>query len=494
MGAMQRIIGGLSNFRQRLISEQSPSPGEVNLSQPETERPVISDDIFAREIHMRLRGATKDINIADLGFSLGPILRFALQSGSPLTHGRHATQFPKINRYNSDLYELTLNNNQCVTRTREETELHILLQSHLRQFDVTGHADGDALDISSLRASQTAQRDAVRNSARNLPQSPGPNVDAVVQPERARVMLGTDAPRGDSTSADSRSMVSLVQSSPTIDRVVPDVEPVGFVPPVKHQPDDYSARQHCVFSSKAIDMHDLDTMLCGASHLVKEIAGANSDCWWRCAWASAIQQHHSDPALFEQTLRASLGHDLEAELEAEIAQARQMADSCRSGGMHEILTGMELANKRADFECPSRLKLPGTEDLDGAAGEEALRKLTDALMSKAGVPDDVRASAVYGDGMGEDRMVSLLMHLLGANCVIYSRPWRSAGKWDVDASTLTICPVDGGRLSALEYDENRTACSENVINELDTIPALINRGAHYNLCYPRHAIWHQYPS
>ena len=171
-----------------------------------------------------------------------------------------------------------------------------------------------------------------------------------------------------------------------------------------------------------------------------------------------------------------------------------MADACQSDGMHKILTGMELANEQADFACPSCLKLPGTADINGVAGERALRKLTDALLLKAGVPDDVRELAVKRDGMGEANMVSLLTHLLGANCMIYSRPWRSAGEWDVEASTLTVCPVDGSRLATLEYDENKAACSENVINELDTIPALINRGAHFNLCYPRHAIRNQYPT
>ena len=494
MGFAQSISNGLSYLRQRAGSAGSPLPDEVKSSQPETGQSLLRDDIFEKEIHRRTWGASENITTADPSFSLGAILRTALRSGPPLTRGHHATQFPKITRYSGDLYELTLENNQRVSRTREETELHILLQSHLRQFDATGSAGGDALDISSLRASQSAQRDAIGNLAKHSPRTPSPALGAVPQSNRATVIPSTAPPRNNAISAGLQNEASIALSSPTIDRVVPDVETVEFVPPVKYAPDEYRSREHMVFSSKAIDMHHLDTMLCTGSHIVKEIAGKNADCWWRCAWASAIEQHHSRPALLEQTLRASLGQDLEAALGAEIAQVRQMADACQSDGMHEILTGLELANEQADFKCPSCLKLPGTADINGVAAEGALRKLTDALMLKAGVPDDVRELAVKRDGMGEDHMVSLLTHLLGANCVIYSRPWRGAGEWDVEASTLTICPVDGSRLATLEYDENKTACSENVINELDTIPVLINRGTHFNLCYPRHAIRHQYPT
>ena len=54
-------------------------------------------------------------------------------------------------------------------------------------------------------------------------------------------------------------------------------------------------------------MNEIDMRLHGQTHEMKEIAGANSDCWWRVGWATAIMQHGSDPVEFEQLLISKLG-------------------------------------------------------------------------------------------------------------------------------------------------------------------------------------------
>lgn len=248
------------------------------------------------------------------------------------------------------------------------------------------------------------------------------------------------------------------------------------------------------FSNKQFDMEAMEEMMHFGSHNVKQISNENAGGWWRTSWISTIMRHHEDPAALEHVLLKKLSSDLTPELRTSIAQVRQIAEAYQATGLREILTGLELANYAADMARPSRLKLPGEQDFDGKAGDEACHKITEALLRKAGISQQQIDATLDGNEAGHVVLGSILMRQLESDFVVYNRNKNNAGSWSPGLSTVCIRTNHDSRLSKVTFSDDRTWFAHSVIHELKDVGVMIRQGREINLCFPRDAIGHDYPT
>lgn len=252
------------------------------------------------------------------------------------------------------------------------------------------------------------------------------------------------------------------------------------------------------FTAPLLNMQMIDSRInqltVGGSHRIKEISGANSDCWWRAGWLNALLQHSQKqmPAShLESVLIKKLGDDVSEDAK----NITRMIEAMRVHGFAAVLTHMPhlthqtqlphqtRANQNADMEVPSRLMLPGEVNPDDdTQGEDVCRRLTEALLRHAGIPDVERLQSIHGKEPGDALLAAALCNELACDMVLYSKPWANT---DHEAQAVWICPQPDSRLNALEIDEEKQdSLTKELINKVEQTPVFITRRGHFNLAIP----------
>lgn len=256
----------------------------------------------------------------------------------------------------------------------------------------------------------------------------------------------------------------------------------------------YDVKIH-TFGAKTLDMGEVESRLTSTNtmsgtHRVKEISGANADCWWRAAWVNTLLHHASsggDPDRLGKILLIKLGPDCEKDAQHITA----MIAGIRREGFSAVLTNMKLANLHTDLENPSRLKLPGLP-VDGkeTEGEDICRRLADQLLEKVkGLPEDMRMESIYSNATGDEAMTAALCSALGSDMVIFSRLRDANGKWMKDQTTLTVCAQPDSELRRIQVgDASPSSLTNEVLMALDNIPVMIHQGGHFNVSIPSNFI------
>jgi hypothetical protein len=479
-----------SPFKDRSPVGSTPASASLAAFRQQPCSPALLTD----SIHHRLDGLRPYGTPISSIQTLMARIRDGLKPRRPMANGRSNTMFEGIIADKGNLYSLKLPNSQHVTRTREETELHVLLQSRMRAVDPTWRDDGDSVDIKFLEHDMRAQpsipmgplrRSAAANHLPNPMQEPRPGGFAH-NPATHPATVTQSGPGVRTTKpvpfSNSRATALPYGSSsqsvtrPQTRSDMPENQVREFV--------DRFRNKTRIYGSGVVDMKTVGERLLGQSHLLKEISGANNDCWWRAALLSAIIK--CDPVVLEQTVMSRL----EPEFQDDAAQLRRMGEAVRSEGVHRILTGMRVANLADDLARGSALKLPGyTDSQDGGRGEDVCRRIVNALLIRAGVPDDEAMSTVHGRNMGDMHHVAALLNQLKCETAVFSRPWGEfrpgqSTSFDPARSTVEICPQPGSFLDRVADDPSLPRRTENLLNELDNTPVLVHQGAHFNLAIP----------
>lgn len=477
-GGSFEIKGGASAFASPAAYRQRPHPPAL-----------LRDSIHHKLDEIRPNGTpTSSIQ------TLMARIREGLRPRFPMGNGRSRTMFEGIIADRGNLFSIKLPNGQNVTRTKEETELHILLQSQMRAVDPMWRDNGDSIDIQFLEHQvhaaalpvaplQSSVETSLAARARRLrPTNPihdlAPRTANATRPASG---MQTTNPKPPPVHSDSGGLSHAGPSQAGATAKIGDGMPANIV---QEFVDPYQATTR-IYGAGVVNMETVNERLIGTSHLVKGISGANNDCWWRAALLSAILK--SDPVALEQTVISRLGGDFRDDA----AQLRRMGEAVRSEGVQRILTGMQMINLPADLERGSALKLPGyTDSQDAGRGEEVCRRIVNALLMRAGVPEDETISVVYDKRMGDMHHITALLNQLDCETVIFSKPWGNTythgrrNSFDPAISTVEICPRPGSCLSQIADDPSLSRRTENLLNELDGMPVLVCRGAHFDLAIP----------
>lgn len=404
---------------------------------------------------------------------LGKLIEKKLSGdGSQVMAAPKLTGFTAIQRDQGGLYRLNATNHQELTRTKAEMELHILLQSQVRYASayVNGGAQtvdfGDSVTMTEARAGRDSSmsRQAAQASTRQPAPSAPPSPAATV----------VNAPGSAAATATGRAASGNPFPSP---------DPAFRA---RFEEDQQGNRIHN-FTSETIDMETVDRMLMSTSHIVKGISGANGNCWLRSGWLNALVTHKNRSA--GQELEALLREKLGPEYDDDARKVREMAGAFHRDGIQTVVTGMEFANKRADFETESYLKLPAEDSLCSGAdseGEAVCTRLTGALLRRAGVSEEDLDKYIVQSNFGEHWLLNTLLRELDCDSIVYGRQveWNDASASAVfrpDWSLLAISARPDSRLENLPIFPGQS-CTDALLNELDTPPVQLHKGAHFNLC------------
>ena len=406
---------------------------------------------------------------------LGKLIENKLSGhGEPVVANSTLTGFAAIHREQGGLYRLNATNDQTLTRTRAEMELHILLQSQARyasEFANGGVATADFGDSVSMREARSVTGSRTSRQAAQPFAGPPAAKTRPPLPIAARVV-------NVSASAAATATERAASGHP-----FPSPDPAFQA---RFEEDQCGNRIHS-FTSETIDMQTVDRMLTSTSHIVKGLSGANGNCWIRSGWLNALVTHKNRSA--GQELEALLRDKLGPEYYDDARKVREMAAAFKRDGIQTVATGMELANKKADFETESYLKLPEENSLGSGAeseGEAICTRLTGALLRRAGVSEADLDKYIVQPNFGEHWLLNTLLRELDCDSIVYGRQveWNDASAtaaFRPDWSLLAISARPGSRLENLPIFPGQS-CTDALLNELDTPSVQLHKGAHFNLC------------
>lgn len=490
----------MSNFLKRVRSPFSPASSDLNqplirarsIDHGAGNDALFLDAIYEHPDNKGLREQPRPFGTPRSALrKLGKIISRKLsRNDSSMNTSFQTTSFAAIHREPSGLFRLNTENNQSLIRDRKEMELHILLQSQFRYASGFGTDGGHQLDhgdsVSFLEAhggvARTMPEQAPRPSRpRRAPTAAAPRVENTASFGSALVGTAAESVDGGPVNSTAES----VDSAP-LDGFMPSPDPAFRA---RFEEDQYGNRVH-TFTHETIDMEAVDQMLLSTSHIVKGISSANGNCWLRAGWLAALTKHmgRSEGEELEALLRDKLGPGFYDDAR----KVREMAAAFKRDGIQEIVTGMELANRNADFEKESYLKVPGENNLPSGAdseGEAVCTRLTGALLRHAGVSEADIDRYIVQSNFGEHCHLNTLLRELDCDSIVFGRQveWNDASataRFRPDWSVLAISARPGSRLENPRIHPGQS-CTNALLNELDTPPIFLHKGAHFNLCIPK---------
>lgn len=415
--------------------------------------------------------------------------------------------------------------NQIVTRTQEEIELHILLQSKLRAIDPLSADTGDSIDSESIEREMQLCSGYAPDTL--------PRTAAVV--EEIGAALIDEVERSLPASTDLKDLDSFMTECPLSDamastpvRIVnasDDVEPCSLpsgdgastapngivmpsftatdVMPVEVRPGVYDVlnlgNKMRRVNAQAVDMQSLCERFHGlstSSHLIKNISGGNAHCWWRAGMTTALLQ--KKPETLRELLIMKLGNDFADDTE----KLCRMAAAVRSDGPNAMMTGPmgsgdggprpEHSNTvQTDIlEIESKLKLPNCPD-DGE-GERVCQRIVDGLLEKAGVKSQERCEAIFGDEMGSEDLLITLLRELDCNTLLLHidsdfNNIDDQGNVPVDYAEADFRWCENGDLGLanVEYDSSSLVFAKNIADAARTSPFIVFRDSHCSIGIPK---------
>ncbi|MES2832096.1 MAG: hypothetical protein V4695_08900 [Pseudomonadota bacterium] len=495
---------GIADFARRVFyrsnaadQDQEKQPSAVSVSTLAEGSHLLTDAIHYRLDNRQPHGTPRaKIN------RLKEYIHAKLRPGQKVSEYTRATGFSAIKSRDGDLFELTAANGQRLKRTRQETELHVLLQSQLQHNGAIGTDTGDAITL-----------EINRHPGRRA-HAPTPSRKTAAPPATLATLPGSASARSANTPARPVNQASYNSSSqPVAPEPRPNVPQPAPMPsaampapaptpasapaadaaatnPQFRPPEDMenaSGTKSKIYFSQTVDMRELDNVF-SHSHQRKSISPVGNNCWWRSTFAAIIMQHGTTPQRLQAAFEnLQLGSDYEIDIQNVLAMAMGNGNK----GMTEIFTNLTHAKLSHDLEQESRLKMPGEEVQYDArensletAGEASCRRLTKAILLKKGNDADEVEQCVNGNAPGELHLVTSLTEALDANLIIFNQPWtrnEMPPRWSVDESTLTICARPGSALENLEHDPDKQSCTKAILRETDVYPVLTIRATHYDL-------------
>lgn len=458
---------GPSDLIQSFKNSRSSSASTANDS-------LFLDAIYEHPTNDQFRNRSRPFGTSGSALkTLGKLIEKKLSAdGAPVTENPSSTSFAAIQHLPGGLYRLNATNNQTLKRTKAEIELHILLQSQVRY--ASGFANGsaqtadfgDSISMNEARMaigssmSRPSVQPSTRRPASNAPPPSPPAAAPVVNaPASAAATVAGPAPSGNP---------------------FPSPDPAFRA---RFEEDEYGNRIHS-FTSETIDMETVDRMLTSTSHIVKGISGANGNCWLRVGWLTALTVHkgRSEGQELETLLRSKLGPDCYDDAR----KVREMVAAFKQRGLQEVVTGMELANKKADFASDSFLKLPGEASDAGndSEGEAVCTRLTGALLRHAGVSEADIDRYIVQSNFGEHCHLNILLRELECDSIVFGKQyeWNDASataRFRPEHSVIAISARPESRLANLQIYPGQS-CTDALLNELDTPPYAVHKGAHFD--------------
>jgi len=473
--------------------------------------------VFSDAVHQHLDGrrpgGTSSGALKRLANIVKETLRPKIQrgDGSYTTNFSHIEYLPKSNKF-----KLNLENNRSVYREQSEIALHIYLQSQFRQRESKHQSNPIGSDTGDSLAPEIAAKVIKHNQRQKRQRITSLDTVQHQLPDSPRAPTATDSPDhppprevpGKSASTatpisttDQNFNLDTAQRRPSVnspraatEATETSTEVARLAGCTHHK--DYLGNKIATFDSQAvyftnlnkedhgIQLSGIDYMLTYTSHDLKRISDQAGSSWWRAAWIGAITKHSgiSRQEPFKNFLRNRLGTNLTPELDADIENIGDMMNAVQQSKLSEIMTEMELANRTQDLGQPSCLKLPGTQDPNDTAAEDSCRRLTDALLKKAGVPNDAYILNSSKPQDGGISIVATLMGQLDTECVIYSRALDDKGDTNLKASAISVCAQSESQLSNIESEINNENRTTALIHGCENLPVLLNENGRYSVC------------
>jgi hypothetical protein len=441
-------------------------------------------------IHDRLDGVRPNGTAKSSLQELRNMIKTVLTSGHASADDRFQIHVAGITARQDGLFNIRLGNACEVTRTLEETELHILLENQTNLVGVRARNNGNSIDGALSKGARPPvpakpvpkKRSAPDAASTRTASLTGPTqqlskrINAVDGPVHARPSLAPLVPvkaeKRPSGAAQSKASAGLVRDVHGGEMVALDFT-------------DTLGNQSRIFSARDVNMETVYEHMNKRSHLEKSISGAGCNCWWRAGMLSALL--YRDPVALENTILYKLGQHFRKDA----AAFRRMGESVRSGGLSTILTNMEAGPPDNGLAQPSRFKMAGTADRDNdMLGEKVCQRIVDGLLERSEVRDDERFNIVYGNRMGDLHHVASLLSQLECDTVVFSRPRAEsrrgqAARFDPTMSTIEIYAQPGSHLNRLTRGGSRSQCTDDLLNRLAGVPVLVHRALHYDLSIPR---------
>lgn len=258
-----------------------------------------------------------------------------------------------------------------------------------------------------------------------------------------------------------------------------------------------------IYTNNSANIGNLCNLMNGpaySTHYEKQLSGQSAHCWWRAGISVAVLQH--EPEALENLLNATLGETFSADA----ANIRQMAEAAHRDGPEAIFTSGDpdqLFNNPgnnthtphdkniAHLEFQSKLMLPGQTASEVA--EDSCQRIVDGLLNRAGVPDNERHDAIFGEVMGTDEMLMSLLNLLHCDVFFlradsdYSGLVDEGGRIPIDYSNAEVRwrgrPNSG--LVSIQPDDSREKFASNIAQGAKTVPGIFFRDLHCSVWIPR---------
>ncbi|MBC7414386.1 MAG: hypothetical protein H7327_05580 [Herminiimonas sp.] len=382
-------------------------------------------------------------------------IRAAFVPAEQLPGSEPTAQFVNITAKPDQRYALRLADGSTVDCSQEEIELHILLQSQVRQAEANPVDQGDSLSPEFLRRELSPER----------------------QPD----------PRPQFASAAAGPGPAPVQASNSVDfSTIPAAPAVDDLALAKPYGDAYR-----YFDGRSIDLQAVDNRTFGGdSHKIKQLSAEGNNCWWRGGILAALFQ--KGPGSLRSTLARELAGNYPGDDRKDIEDFCKMGAAARNGNLSGILTNMYGQDLAADFDNGSRLKLDSDGDPDGAAGEALCKRIVKKLLLNAGQSEDVVDAAIdnFKQINGNNNMVQLLLKRLDCNyaCINYAHD-ESSDRMEVQGMEVGAQP--GNALARLIVDPTRPPSTAGLFDQLQAqrVPILIFGGSHFNIAFANSVIF-----
>ena len=242
-----------------------------------------------------------------------------------------------------------------------------------------------------------------------------------------------------------------------------------------------------IFSSPLLNMdaivENFSSPTDTATHRIKDISGANSDCWWRASWLTILLQQAFNTAESVAQVEHLLIKKLGTDCSADARHITSMIDSIRKSGFHSVLSHTSAVHQPRVQDQPSRLKLPHEKNPEeNTQGEDVCRRLTHAVLAQSGVPSVELIRSVHGKEPGDASVAATLIHALGFDMALFNNPWKET---NYNVRALWVCPQKNSSLNVLDVEgDDPSSLTKELVGKLSNIPIVITHGSHFNLAIP----------
>lgn len=368
------------------------------------------------------------------------------------------------------------NVNEVLLRTREEIELHLMIENHLR---VIGEPETNA-DVVTEEISQAEQCQpdeiSLPSASASAPVRTEQNAEGDYQPHETRGPLGEPErakPQDDVRQPSSRNVRCL----------------------------QYTNDWPSINVNKLI----ADLGLSGVK--IQKMGGENNNCWMRAAWLSSFIQCN-DPGKLKQRLLDELNENLH-----EKNHPRPKPDSASTEGLPTIAEQINIIhNAILDFkngrleETHAKNAGPFKKAIDDAITVVSQALLLKDLKDKAPLNETIFNKAkqeidgaTTGNQMGSTEMIHIIMRTLGADMFVASlgcgiieigtAPDSALNEIDAPTANPTAC---GQTSTSKGYESTHEGVdyppSTKVLEAARPLPALIHQNQHFDLYVPEN-LW-----